>query len=209
MDIDVTAQAKPPLRILAVLGSQTLQDVAERLDTAFQRFFQRQGGFPRFKKVRKYRSFTLKQSGWKLLDSDGKRYVPFVSIRPPGFIDQVLSKEDIAKGRIMAPFAADAKASIILADDIARYLAMSVDVPEAVGQRIPVAAETPISFGEIAATLSRLSSRSIRLQSPPAWMIKLALPVMGRSPGKRTAGPIRIARVHGSQRTYLPRGSAP
>jgi len=105
--------------------------------------------------------------------------VPFVSIRPPGFIDQVLSEEDISRGRIMAPFAADAKASIILADDVARYLAMSVDVPEAVGQRIPVAAETPISFGEIAAILSRLSGRSIRLQSPPGWMMKLALPVMG------------------------------
>ena len=105
--------------------------------------------------------------------------VPFVSIRPPGFIDQVLSKEDIAKGRIMAPFAADAKASIILADDVARYLAMSVNVPRAVGQRIPVAAETPISFGEIAATLSRLSDRKIRLQSPPGWMMKLALPIMG------------------------------
>ncbi len=56
------------------LGSQAVQDVLERLDKAYQRFFAGQGGLPRFKKVKKYRSFTLKQAGWKLLDSDGKRY---------------------------------------------------------------------------------------------------------------------------------------
>jgi hypothetical protein len=39
------------------LGSQAVQeDVRERLDRAYQCFFARQGGFPRFKKARKYRS---------------------------------------------------------------------------------------------------------------------------------------------------------
>jgi putative transposase len=56
------------------LGSQAVQDVLERLDKAYQRFFAGQGGLPRFKKVKKYRSFTLKQAGWKLLDSGDKRY---------------------------------------------------------------------------------------------------------------------------------------
>lgn len=56
------------------LGSQAVQDVLERLDKAYQRFFVKQSGLPRFKKVKKYRSFTLKQAGWKLLDSDDKRY---------------------------------------------------------------------------------------------------------------------------------------
>ena len=49
------------------LGSQAVQDVVQRLQKAYKRFFNRQGGFPRFKKVKKYRSFTLKQTGWKLL----------------------------------------------------------------------------------------------------------------------------------------------
>jgi len=56
------------------LGSQAVQDVLERLDKSYQRFFAGQGGLPRFKKVRKYRSFTLKQAGWKLLERDGKPY---------------------------------------------------------------------------------------------------------------------------------------
>lgn len=43
------------------LGSQAVQDVVQRLEKAFKRFFSGQGGFPRFKKVKKYPSFTLKQ----------------------------------------------------------------------------------------------------------------------------------------------------
>ncbi len=32
----------------------------------------KQGGLPHFRKVQKFRSFTLKQTGWKLLDSEQK-----------------------------------------------------------------------------------------------------------------------------------------
>src|SRR5258706_6996054 len=51
-----------------MLGSQAVQDVAQRLEAAYQRCFAQQSGRPRFKKVKRYKSFTLKQtSGWKLL----------------------------------------------------------------------------------------------------------------------------------------------
>src|SRR5688572_20278878 len=52
-----------------LLGSQAVQDVLERLEKAYERFFRKQGGLPRFKKVKKYKSFTLKQkgAGWDLL----------------------------------------------------------------------------------------------------------------------------------------------
>ena len=55
-----------------VVGSQCLQDVLQRVDRAFQGFFQRvkakngKAGFPRFKSKNRYDSFTLKQAGWKL-----------------------------------------------------------------------------------------------------------------------------------------------
>ncbi len=49
------------------LGSQAVQQVLERLDAAYQRFFEKQGGRPGFKKVKSYRSFTLKQTGYKVL----------------------------------------------------------------------------------------------------------------------------------------------
>jgi putative transposase len=49
------------------VGSQSVQDVAERLDNAYQRFFQRLAKHPpKYKKVRERKSFTLKQAGWKL-----------------------------------------------------------------------------------------------------------------------------------------------
>ena len=56
------------------LGSQAVQDVVQRLQKAYDRFFNKQGGFPRFKKVKKYPSFTLKQkAGWKLLEEYNPR----------------------------------------------------------------------------------------------------------------------------------------
>ncbi len=82
-----------------VLGSQAVQAVAERLDLAYQRFFKQQGGRPSFKKVKKYRSFTLKQAGWKLLDANriqilGKTY-KFVKHREiGGTIKTVTLKRD-------------------------------------------------------------------------------------------------------------------
>jgi putative transposase len=56
------------------LGSQAVQDVVQRLQKAYERFFNKQGGFPRFKKVKKYPSFMLKQkAGWKLLEEYNPR----------------------------------------------------------------------------------------------------------------------------------------
>ncbi len=47
-------------------------EVLQRQEKAYERFFNRQGGLPHFRKVQKFRSFTLKQAGWKLLDSEQK-----------------------------------------------------------------------------------------------------------------------------------------
>jgi len=66
------------------LGSQAIQDIIERIDKGYQRFFQnlkdRQAkkttqrvGPPTFRKMRKARSFTLKQAGWKLLGGNRLR----------------------------------------------------------------------------------------------------------------------------------------
>ena len=50
------------------LGSQAIQDVAQRIEKAYQLFFAHPKRFkpPGFKKRRKYKSFTLKQAGYKL-----------------------------------------------------------------------------------------------------------------------------------------------
>lgn len=61
----------PRFAFWQMVGSQAAQELAERHDKAYQRFFSyKRGegprhGRPRFRKVKKYSSFTLKQAGWK------------------------------------------------------------------------------------------------------------------------------------------------
>ncbi|MDX2163322.1 MAG: transposase [bacterium] len=84
------------------VGSQAVQDVLERLDTAYQRFFKRLATRPpRYKPVRKRMSFTLKQAGYKLLDGSkvqiGKYKYKFVQHRPlRGTVKTLTVKRDAA-----------------------------------------------------------------------------------------------------------------
>src|SRR4028119_44089 len=52
------------------VGSQAVQDICQRIDKAYQLFFKHHNKGvrpPNFKKVRRYKSFTLKQAGYKFL----------------------------------------------------------------------------------------------------------------------------------------------
>lgn len=58
-----------------LVGSQAIQDIAQRIDRAYKLFFGNlkrkvKTAPPSFKKVKKYTSFTLKQAGWKLLEGN-------------------------------------------------------------------------------------------------------------------------------------------
>jgi putative transposase len=54
-----------------VLGAQAVQNVVERLDTGYQRFFNQLAKRPpKYKKVRQRKSFTLTQRGYKLLNDN-------------------------------------------------------------------------------------------------------------------------------------------
>ena len=57
------------------LDAQAIQDIAQRIDKAYQLFFGNlkrkvKTAPPGFKQVKKYSSFTLKQTGWKLVGSN-------------------------------------------------------------------------------------------------------------------------------------------
>ena len=66
---------RTPCAYWQALGSQAVQEILERLDEAYARFFQNKGGLPHFKKVKKFKSFILKQCGWDLQDTQvGKKY---------------------------------------------------------------------------------------------------------------------------------------
>ncbi len=87
-----------------LVGSQAIQDVAERIDRAYKLFFGNlkrkvKASPPGFKKVKKYSSFTLKQCGWKLLDGNrvriqGKVYKYSKSRDIPANVKTVTIKRD-------------------------------------------------------------------------------------------------------------------
>ena len=65
------------------LPSQALQDVVERIDRAYKRFFKerkkgKRYGKPHFKQPENYKSFTLKQAGWELVGEHSLRIGDFV-----------------------------------------------------------------------------------------------------------------------------------
>ena len=86
------------------LGSQAIQDVAQRIDRAYKLFFRNlkhglKTAPPNFRAVKKYRSFTLKQAGWKLLPENrvvimGKEYKYFKSREVAGKVKTVTVKRD-------------------------------------------------------------------------------------------------------------------
>ncbi|MGK7936489.1 MAG: RNA-guided endonuclease InsQ/TnpB family protein [Xenococcaceae cyanobacterium] len=56
-----------------LVGSQAVQDIADRIERAYQLFFQHHSKGvrpPNFRKRIKYKSFTLKQAGYKFLDGN-------------------------------------------------------------------------------------------------------------------------------------------
>ncbi len=71
------------------VGSQAVQDICQRIEKAYQLFFKHhKKGVrpPNFKKVRRYKSFTLKQAGYKFLGGNrikiGNRVFQYWNSRP-------------------------------------------------------------------------------------------------------------------------------
>lgn len=55
------------------LNSQAIQNVVERIDFGYQKFFRKENKRPpSFRSIRKFKSFTLKQTGYKLFEDDAK-----------------------------------------------------------------------------------------------------------------------------------------
>jgi putative transposase len=87
-----------------LLGSQAIQDIAQRIDKGYKLFFRNhklhiRSAPPTFKKVKRYRSFTLKQAGYWLLDRDRiwimeREYKYFKSREIEGEIKTLTVKRD-------------------------------------------------------------------------------------------------------------------
>ncbi len=90
---------------ISEIGSQAVQDVTDRIDRAYNLFWsnlkrKKKCSPPKFRKVRRYKSFTLKQAGWKLDEARGKIrigkkwYGYFKSRNTEGKIKTVTIKRD-------------------------------------------------------------------------------------------------------------------
>lgn len=87
-----------------IVDAQAIQNVVERIDRAYKLFFSNlkrevRTSPPGFKKVSKYSSFTLKQSGWKLLENNlirlrGRGYKYSKSREVPDNVKTVTVKRD-------------------------------------------------------------------------------------------------------------------
>ena len=97
-------KTRTPYAYLREIGSQALQEVTDRLYKSYERFFNAKKtgercGLPGFRKVRKYKSFTLKRAGYKLLPGDelmicGQKYKYFKSREIEGRIKTLTVKRD-------------------------------------------------------------------------------------------------------------------
>lgn len=91
----------PRFSYFSEFGSQAMQNVAERIDFGYQKFFRKENKRPpKCKKVCKARSFMLKQAGWKLdeenyaITINGQKYRYHKSRKIEGVIKTVTIKRD-------------------------------------------------------------------------------------------------------------------
>lgn len=97
--------------------------------------------------------------------------VPFVALRPGAFLgassgryrEWILS--GLQKGQVMGMTQGDVRMTYIAPDEVARALALSVDEPRAVGQRIDLGSDRPLSGPELAELAGRLLHRTMKLRT--------------------------------------------
>jgi putative transposase len=95
---------RPKYAWLNLIPSQAWQDVVQHIEQGYQLFFRNlkhgiKTAPPTFKKIAKFKSYTLKQAGWKLLDGGkvqiGKRTYKLCNDRPMvGDVKTVTIKRD-------------------------------------------------------------------------------------------------------------------
>jgi uncharacterized protein YbjT (DUF2867 family) len=108
--------------------------------------------------------------------------VPFVSLRPGAFLDQVmrLMGSGIAKGRMLSIGSPTVPLTYVLSADVAWCLAQAVDAEGVGGERIDIGWNRPLSMGEVARISSDILKRQIRVRTVPWWLLNLVLGAVGR-----------------------------
>jgi uncharacterized protein YbjT (DUF2867 family) len=99
--------------------------------------------------------------------------VPFVALRPGAFLSLQYWGQGLKKGSIPALGSATARWTVIHPDDVARCLALAVDEPRALGRRIDLGADKPVSTKDIADMCAKLLGREIKVRVLPAGIVSV------------------------------------
>ena len=94
--------------------------------------------------------------------------VPFVAIRPGAFLGAPRGRfrewmlAGLQKGQVMTMTKGEVRITYISPDEVARALALAVDDPRALGQRIDLGSDRPLSGPEMAELYGRLLNRAMK-----------------------------------------------
>ncbi len=94
--------------------------------------------------------------------------VPFIALRPGAYFGGPMWAQQIASGSLMALGPTNVPWTYIHVDDVASALARAVDEPRAIGQRIDLGSDRPVSLEELARLLGNETGAPIRIAPPPA-----------------------------------------
>jgi uncharacterized protein YbjT (DUF2867 family) len=155
------------------LGNRNLVDAAKAAKLPLFIFT----GILTAEKARSVPHFYQKALTEEYIEKSG---VPFISLRPGGFLDTLLgfSLNDIRNGKFRAMADVQAMASTILSEDVARLLVESVDKTAAIGKRVDLGMDKPTNLVEIIDTLSKVINKPVQLQETPPFVRKAMFGVM-------------------------------
>ena len=97
--------------------------------------------------------------------------VPFVSLRPGAFLNAMWWARNLKKGSMPAMGSPTVRSTSIHPDDVARCLALAVDEPRALGRRIDLGMDRPVSATDLAEACTKLLGRPIKVQVLPTGLI--------------------------------------
>ncbi len=103
-----------------------------------------------------------------------KQAVPFVSLRPgaflyapPGPFGQMM-RQGIEHGQVMGMTPEGIRITFIAPSEVARAVALAVDDPRALGKKIDLGSDRPLSGPEFAALIGKVLGRPVTVASAPA-----------------------------------------
>jgi uncharacterized protein YbjT (DUF2867 family) len=94
--------------------------------------------------------------------------VPFVALRPGAYLGGPWMKAALEHGQVMAMTPAGIRITFIAPEEVARAVALAVDEPRALGQRIDLGSDRALSGPELIELLSRLMKKPLQAAPMPA-----------------------------------------